>query len=42
MVKYGVLFEVRTGFLNIIDTSFGLTGLSYVKFVAGKRLLAYK
>jgi hypothetical protein len=26
MVKYGVLFEVRTGFLNIIYTSFGFKG----------------
>jgi hypothetical protein len=23
MVKYGVLFEVRTGFLNVIYSSFG-------------------
>jgi hypothetical protein len=28
MVKYGVLFEVRTGFLNIIYTSFGFKGLN--------------
>jgi hypothetical protein len=28
MVKYGVLFEVRTGFLNIIQTSFGFKGLT--------------
>jgi hypothetical protein len=27
MVKYGVLFEVRTEFLNIIYTSFGYRGL---------------
>jgi hypothetical protein len=27
MVKYSVLFEVRTGFLNIIYTSFGFKGL---------------
>jgi hypothetical protein len=27
MVKCGVLFEVRTGFLNIIYTSFGYRGL---------------
>jgi hypothetical protein len=27
MVKCGVLFEVRTEFLNIIYTSFGFTGL---------------
>jgi hypothetical protein len=27
MVKYGVLFEVRTEFLNIIYTSFGFRGL---------------
>jgi hypothetical protein len=29
MVKYGVLFEVRTEFLNNIWTSFGFKGLSY-------------
>jgi hypothetical protein len=28
MVKCGVLFEVRTGFLNIIYTSFGFKGLN--------------
>jgi hypothetical protein len=28
MVKYGVLFEVRTGFLNNISTSFGFKGLN--------------
>jgi hypothetical protein len=28
MVKYGVLFEVRTGFLNNFYTSFGLKGLN--------------
>jgi hypothetical protein len=27
MVKYGVLFEVRTEFLNNIYTSFGFKGL---------------
>jgi hypothetical protein len=27
MVKFGVLFEVRTEFLNIIYTSFGFKGL---------------
>jgi hypothetical protein len=27
MVKYGVLFEVRTEFLNNIQTSFGFRGL---------------
>jgi hypothetical protein len=27
MVKCGVLFEVRTEFLNIIKTSFGFKGL---------------
>jgi hypothetical protein len=27
MVKCGVLFEVRTGFLNIIGTSFGFKWL---------------
>jgi hypothetical protein len=27
MVKCGVLFEVQTGFLNIIWTSFGFKGL---------------
>jgi len=27
MVKCGVLFEVRTAFLNIIQTSFGFKGL---------------
>jgi hypothetical protein len=31
MVKYGVLFEVRTEFLNIIQTSFGFKELNYVK-----------
>jgi uncharacterized protein (UPF0297 family) len=30
MVKFGVLFEVRTEFLNIIYTSFGLKGLNSV------------
>jgi hypothetical protein len=28
MVKCGVLFEVRTEFLNIISTSFGFKGLN--------------
>jgi hypothetical protein len=28
MVKYGVLFEVRTEFLNNVYTSFGFKGLS--------------
>jgi hypothetical protein len=28
MVKFSVLFEVRTKFLNIIYTSFGFKGLS--------------
>jgi hypothetical protein len=28
MVKYGVLFEVRTEFLNNIYTSFGFKGLN--------------
>jgi hypothetical protein len=28
MVKCGVLFEVRTGFLNIIKMSFGFKGLN--------------
>jgi hypothetical protein len=28
MVKYGVFFEVRTGFLNNIYTSFGFKGLN--------------
>jgi hypothetical protein len=28
MVKCGVLFEVRTGFLNTIYTSFGFRGLN--------------
>jgi hypothetical protein len=28
MVKYGVLFEVRTEFLNIIYTSFGFKDLN--------------
>jgi hypothetical protein len=28
MVKCDVLFEVRTGFLNIIQTSFGFKGLN--------------
>jgi hypothetical protein len=27
MVKYGVLFEVRTGFLNVTQTRFGFEGL---------------
>jgi hypothetical protein len=31
MVKCGVLFEVRTGFLNNIWTSFGLKGLRNLK-----------
>jgi hypothetical protein len=30
MVKCGVLFEVRTGFLNIIPTSFGFKGLKLI------------
>jgi len=28
MVKCGVLFEVRTEFLNVIQTSFGFKGLN--------------
>jgi hypothetical protein len=28
MVKFGVLFEVRTGFLNVIKTNFGFKGLT--------------
>jgi hypothetical protein len=28
MVKFGVLFEVRTEFLNIINTSVGVKGLN--------------
>jgi hypothetical protein len=28
MVKCGVLFEVRTEFLNVISTSFGFKGLN--------------
>jgi hypothetical protein len=31
MVKCGVLFEVRTEFLNIIYTSFGCKGLMAIK-----------
>jgi hypothetical protein len=31
MVKCGVLFEVRTGFLNNIYTSFGFKGLTNMK-----------
>jgi hypothetical protein len=27
MMKYGVLFEVRTGFLNTVYTSLGFNGL---------------
>jgi hypothetical protein len=27
MVKFGVLFEVQTEFLNVIKTSFGFKGL---------------
>jgi hypothetical protein len=30
MVKCGVLFEVRTEFLNNIQTSFGFKGLKYL------------
>jgi hypothetical protein len=30
MVKCGVLFDVRTEFLNIIYTSLGYIGLKYV------------
>jgi hypothetical protein len=30
MVKYGVLFEVRTELLNIIYTSFGFRGVNSV------------
>jgi hypothetical protein len=32
MVKCGVLFEVRTEFLNIIYTSFGFRGLIPLRF----------
>jgi hypothetical protein len=31
MVKCGVLFEVRIGFLNIIPTSFGFKGLNLTR-----------
>jgi hypothetical protein len=34
MVKRGVLFEVRTGFLNIIWTSFGFKGLGMLNHAA--------
>jgi hypothetical protein len=33
MVKCGVLFEVRTGFLNTIYTSFGFKGLMVLLFL---------
>jgi hypothetical protein len=33
MVKYGVLFEVRTVFLNIMYTSFGACGPPYFKLI---------
>jgi hypothetical protein len=32
MVKCGVLFEVRTEFLNIIDMSLGYKGLSAISW----------
>jgi hypothetical protein len=44
MVKCGVLFEVRTGFLNIIQTSFvfvvveWLTLLPFIREVPGSNL----
>jgi hypothetical protein len=33
MVKCGVLFEVRTEFLNIIQTGFGFKGLNSVNYL---------
>jgi hypothetical protein len=33
MVKCGVLFEVRTEFLNIIQTSFGFKGITSLNSV---------
>jgi hypothetical protein len=33
MVKYGVLFEVRTESLNIIQTSFGFKGLNIYSYL---------
>jgi hypothetical protein len=35
MVKCCVLYEVRAEFLNIIETSFGFKGLTYVTKVVG-------
>jgi hypothetical protein len=36
MVKCGVLFEVRTKFLNNIQTSFGFKGLKNIGSSAGE------
>jgi hypothetical protein len=33
MVKCGVLFEVRTEFLNVIYTSFGFKGVIYLNSI---------
>jgi hypothetical protein len=37
MVKCGVLFEVRTGFLNTIQTSFGFEALMKITFFLHRR-----
>jgi hypothetical protein len=41
MVKCGVLFEVRTGFLNTIWTSFGIRGLNrgFISINSVKKLM---
>jgi hypothetical protein len=42
MVKCGVLFEVRTGLLNIISTSFGFRGLRFTGVVHSAARAAWK
>jgi hypothetical protein len=43
MVKCGVLFEVRTGFLNIIETIFGFKGLKVIQceFIHSQALIVH-
>jgi hypothetical protein len=41
MVKCDFLFHVRTGFLNIIYTSFDFKGLNYILFNPSKPHLVY-
>jgi hypothetical protein len=42
MVKCGVLFEVRTEFLNTIYTSFGFKGLKYLQYLRNVLMQSYQ